>query len=136
VVTVNNELGAQYTFNKNMGINLRVRHNWSRVTYSEFRELDIDGNLNPTGYTGLDGNGAPEHNTNFNAFNVDMVFSWQIGPGSFINIIWKDAILKENDDVRPDFFRNIGNTLASDQVNSFSFKIIYFIDYLNLKQRF
>jgi len=136
VTTVNNEIGAQYTFNRNMGINLRVRHNWSRVTYSEFRELDIDGNLYPTSYTGLDENGLPEHNTNFNAFNVDMVFSWQIGPGSFINIIWKDAILKQNDDVRPDFFRNIGNTLASDQVNSFSFKIIYFIDYLNLKQRF
>jgi len=136
VVTVNNELGAQYTFNKNMGINLRVRHNWSRVSYYEFRELDIDGNLNPTDYTGLDGNGEPDHNTNFNAFNVDMVFSWQIGPGSFINIIWKDAILKENEDVRPDFFKNLGNTIASDQVNSFSFKIIYFIDYLNLKQRF
>ncbi len=136
VVTVNNELGAQYTFNKNMGINLRVRHNWSRVRYSEFKELGIDGNLYTTPYTGLDGNGDQEHNTNFNAFNVDMVFSWQIGPGSFINFIWKDAILKENDDVRPDFFRNFGNTITSDQVNSFSFKIIYFIDYLNVKQRF
>ncbi|HEY5915777.1 MAG TPA: DUF5916 domain-containing protein, partial [Chryseolinea sp.] len=37
-----NIAGLNYTFNNRMGMNLRVRHYWSRVKYDEFFRLDQD----------------------------------------------------------------------------------------------
>ncbi len=135
VQTVNNVVGAKYTFNNKMGINLRVRHNWTKVQYFDFFALQTDGELVDSDYTGLDEDGVSMHDANFNAFNVDLVYTWQIGPGSFVNIVWKDSIINSTSQVQNGFFKNFENTITSDQINSFSFKIIYFIDYLSIKNR-
>lgn len=135
IKTVGNVLGVQYTFNRNMGVNARVRHNWTTVDYDSFYELTPEGNLVNTFYTGLDSAGNSLHNTNFNAFNVDLVYTWQIAPGSFVNLVYKNAIISEKSDVTPTFFENFGQMITSSQVNSFSLKIIYFIDYLSLRKK-
>jgi hypothetical protein len=89
----------------------------------------------PTSYAGMDNDGNPIHNTNFNAFNIDLIYIWQIGPGSFVNLIYKNAIISETSDVSPKYFENFGEMITSDQGNSFSLKVIYFIDYLSLKRK-
>lgn len=86
--TVTNSLSGSYIFNDKMGLNLRVRHYWSKVKYDRFFNLDVLGNLQDTYYTGFDEQGLSLHNTNFNAFNFELGFSWQIAPGSFLNIMW------------------------------------------------
>ena len=64
-----------------------------------------------------------------------MVYIWQFALGSFINVVWKDAISGFNRDVNTNYFKNFGNTLRSDQQNSISIRVIYFLDYLNLKKK-
>ncbi|MEO6454613.1 MAG: DUF5916 domain-containing protein [Ginsengibacter sp.] len=127
--TIENTLIAKYNFNKKNGITFRARHYWSKVKIKEFYILQTDGYLQKN--TGYNGN----VNQNFNAFNIDMVYTWQFGPGSFINIVWKDAIYEGNQDIISDYFKNFKNTLSASQNNNLSLKIIYYLDYLQLRKK-
>jgi hypothetical protein len=72
---------------------------------------------------------------NVNFFNVDMVYTWQFAPGSFLNLVWKDAAFSSEDRNESRYVRNLNNILDSDHNNNLSLKVIYFLDYLQLKKR-
>lgn len=125
-----NTLGFKYNFNNMMGITLRVRHYLSTVQNQEYFQLQqLSGKLTP------DPTFHQDVDRNVNYFNVDMVYTWQFAPGSFLNIVWKDAGYTYQDQVERNYFKNLGTTLRSDQNNNFSVKVIYFLDYLHLKKR-
>ncbi len=63
-----------------------------------------------------------------------MVYTWQFAPGSFVNIVWKNAGVTSYDFVEKMYFKNFGHTIDSDQNNNISLKVIYFLDYLDLKK--
>ena len=127
--TVENILSFKYNFNDKMGINARVRHYWSKVDYKEFFTLLENGELEKN--TTFSGN----VNQNVNYFNVDMTYTWEFAPGSFINVVWKNSINDYKDIIEKNYFKNFNNTIESDQLNSFSFKIIYFFDALQLRKK-
>jgi hypothetical protein len=129
VNTIENILGAKYNFNNMMGITLRVRHYYSSVEYKEFFTLQQDGLLKPNSSF----NQNVDQNANF--FNVDMVYTWQFAPGSFINVVWKNAVFHYTDIVEESYIKNLGNTIEADQNNNISLKVIYFLDYLQLKKK-
>jgi len=72
---------------------------------------------------------------NFNAFTVDMVFAWVFAPGSSLNIVWKNSIDKDDNLAVNNFFANLRNTFESPQRNVLSFKILYYLDYQQIKRR-
>jgi len=129
-----NTLTISYIFTNRMGLNFRLRHNWTRADYNNFFLLGKDGYLYNTSYMGLDSLGDPIHNVNFNAFNIDMVYTWVFAPGSELNLVWKQAILSSDTHITDNYFTNLENTLSMPQTNSFSFKILYYLDYLYLKK--
>jgi hypothetical protein len=112
-----------------MGINLRIRHYYSSVDNKEFYTLQHDGLLisNPSFNKNVD--------QNANYFNVDMVYTWQFAPGSFLNVVWKNAVQDYSNVVEESYFKNFGNTMEADQNNNISLKVIYFLDYLQLKKK-
>jgi len=125
--TIENTLSFKYNFNDKMGINTRVRHYWSKVDYKELFTLLPDGKLQTnTTFSG-------DVNQNANYFNVDMTYTWEFAPGSFINVVWKNSTYDFRYQVEKNYFKNFGNTMEADQNNNISFKIIYFLDYLQLK---
>lgn len=125
--TIEHIISAKYSFSNKMGITFRARHYLSTVDNKEFFILQPDGNLKPNpGY-------HPEVNQNVNFFNIDMVYSWQFAPGSFLNIVWKNAVQDFRDDVEPHYFKNFSNTISQDNNNNLSLKVIYFLDYLKFK---
>ncbi len=126
--TIENTLNFKYNFNSKMGLNLRVRHYWSKVDYREFFTLLNNGELQKN----LSFNDTVNQNVNF--FNIDMVYTWQFAPGSFLNIVWKDASFTGNKIIEKDYLKNFSNTVDADQNNNISLKIIYFLDYLDLKK--
>jgi hypothetical protein len=128
--TVENVLNIKYNFNNKMGLSFRARHYWSKVANKDFYKLKEDGYLNH-----IPGGISSNVDYNVNYFNIDMVYTWQFALGSFINVVWKDAISTFDQDTRTTYFKNIGNTLNADQQNSISIRIIYFLDYLNLKKK-
>ena len=127
--TIENILALKYNFNDKMGINARIRHYWSKVDYKEFFTLQQDGSLQKNSSFNQN------ENQNVNFFNIDMTYTWQFAPGSFLNIVWKNAVVNFDDMIEPGYFKNFENTLQGDQNNNLSLKVIYFFDYLNFKKR-
>lgn len=126
VNTIENVLFAKYSFTNRMGLTFRARHYVSNVDNKEFFVLQANGQLQPSSYN-------QNKNQNVNFFNIDMVYTWQFAPGSFLNIVWKDAGAHFTNVVERNYFKNFGTTVESDQNNNLSLKVIYFLDYLKLK---
>ncbi len=126
--TIENTLVSNYTFNNKTSLSFRLRHYWSRVEYKDYYLLGQDGSLQP-------GAGYSEDNLNFNAFNIDMVYSWRFAPGSELSIVWKNAIEAEQNIIVPDYPGNLESTFSAPQLNSISIKVLYYLDYLYLKKK-
>ena len=65
-----------------------------------------------------------------------MVYTWQFAPGSFLNIVWKNAVSEFSNEVEGNDFKNVQNVLATNQNNNISLKVIYFLDYLQIRRKF
>jgi hypothetical protein len=131
VNTFDNNLNFKYNFSKNMWATLRTRHYSSTVQNKKYHTLMKNGNLSPL-------NTPPSNtfNRNVNFFNVDMVYTWQFAPGSFMNLVWKNAIANDALDPAFTYTENLKETLSTSANNNLSIKVIYFLDYLDLKNRF
>lgn len=127
--TISNTLSSVYKFTNKMSLSIRGRHYWSRATYSGYYNLNQDGSL--AQYAHQD-----SHNVSFNAFNIDVVFFWQFAPGSELNIVYKNAVLKSESMINYDYYYNFKGSLNSSQNNSVSIKVLYYIDYLTIKKAF
>jgi hypothetical protein len=128
VTTISNLLSASYIFSIRSSLTMRVRHYWSRADYSTFFLLREDGYLQPDVY-------SANHDISFNVFNIDLVYTWQFAPGSELSAVWKNDIHTVRDDIVGGFFRNFDETVSAPQTNSFSLKILYYLDYQGLKKK-
>lgn len=125
--TFDNILNVKYSFTNKMGITFRMRHYLSYVDNKEFFKLENNGQVtkDPTAFN---------DNQNVNFFNIDMVYTWEFAPGSFLNVVWKNNIYTSSKVIERDYFKNLGDTWQSDQNNNLSIKLIYFLDYQNIKK--
>jgi uncharacterized protein DUF5916 len=126
--TMEHVIGINYTFNEYMALTFRLRHYWSWAEYNQFYKLEEDGTLGDTDFNGSNLDGSSDYNSNFNAFNIDMVYSWQVAPGSFVKINWKDAIFNFSNKIDRRYSENISSTVKDDHYNTLSVKFIYYID--------
>ena len=129
VNTFENILGVSYTFNNKAGLNLRFRHYWSGAANNDFYQLQQNGEL----VSDLDYN--KNQDANYNAFNIDLIFKWIFSPGSELSLAWKNSILSNDDHVISGYWKNLDKTWRSDQINSFSIRILYYIDYNSLRKK-
>lgn len=125
-----NTLSLSYVFNRNMGLTFRLRHYWSWVEYNKYYDLQDDGQLADSDFNGFSPTGVSFYNTSFNAVNVDMVYTWQIAPGSFVTAVWKDAISSfiEGQEIPKGIGKNFSGVLRESNYNTISLKVVYFID--------
>ncbi len=129
VNTVINSINGNYIFNNKMGITLRLRHYWSKVNYNSFFEIDNNGELYSSDYIG-------DHDVSFNAFTIDWIYRWRFAPGSDIVFVWKNSIFDSNtDDTQINYFENFKLFKEAPQTNTFTLKIVYFLDYYTLKSK-
>jgi len=95
--------------------------------------LQLDGSLSSIDIYNQD------QDINFNTFNVDLSFSWNFASGSYLDIMWKNQIYSS--DVIPDylmfpsFSKNFSNLFDNPQTNTISFRLIYYLDWQNMKRR-
>ncbi len=128
-------LQANYTPNVKMGFSIRARHYWSYAEYLEFYNLGDDGNLYPTSYNTFDGENNSSDDVNFNAFNIDLVYTWFFAPGSELNIVWKNSIYQFGSLLPGNYGDDLRETFNAPQSNNFSIKLLYYLDYLYLKKK-
>ena len=127
--TVVNILTSKYNFNKNNGITFRLRHYWSEVDAKEYFNLQKDGSLLANAIY------SKNNNKNLNIFNIDMVYTWQFAPGSFVNIVYKNSVYSGNKSIEDTYFKNFKNTVSAPQNNNVSMKVIYYLDALMFRKK-
>ncbi|MEO5650122.1 MAG: DUF5916 domain-containing protein [Ginsengibacter sp.] len=128
-MTVINIINSKYNFNKRNGITFRLRHYWSEVEAKEFFNLQEDGSLLKNV------NYNENNNQNLNIFNIDMAYTWEFAPGSFVNVVWKNSIYLGNEMVNDSYFKNFGRTMSAPQNNNVSLKVIYYLDALSFRKK-
>ncbi len=126
--TINNIFNTKYTFNNKMGLTFRMRHYWSAAEYQEFYTLGQEGQLLASDY-------SENKDRNYNAFNVDMVYTYTFAPASEISIVWKNNIASDENFVRPGYSNNVETLGNLPQSNSISVRVLYFIDYSMLMKK-
>ncbi|MDB5128372.1 DUF5916 domain-containing protein [Mucilaginibacter sp.] len=130
VHTVDNIFTLKYTFSSIMGLNLRLRHYWSKVNNKEFFSLGQDGYL--TSLTSNDFNHNIDQNANI--WNVDMIYVWQFSPGSELSLAWKNSTYTNTNIATQSYLRNLNDTVNQPQNNNFSLKVLYYIDFQSLRK--
>ncbi len=131
IITSNLVLNGQYNFTPRMNWTIRLRHNWTKLENRSFHKLKADGNWDDIAF--VDGK-----NRNFNVFNVDMFYTWDFKWGSRLTFGWKNA-LGGNVALDPykntSYAKNFAAMFNNPHSNEVTLKIVYFLDYLNLKRK-
>lgn len=135
-ITSTMTLGIDYTMTNRIALTFRLRHYNSKISYNYFSELLENGRLSELeNYSGLDQYGVSVYDINYNAFTIDMVFRWVFLPGSELNIVWKNSIFTSDSTVDENYWNTLNNTLKNGPTNSFSLKLIYWLDTLSLRKK-
>ncbi|MFA6128094.1 MAG: DUF5916 domain-containing protein [Bacteroidales bacterium] len=127
ITTVTNSLTGSYVFNNTSALSLSFRHYWSQVNYQHYYLLNSEGGLDPFENPQF----STEESRDYNIFNIDLEYSLNFAPGSYLTVVWKNNILKDGVESLPflSYWENLQGTLVSPQTNSFSVKVIYYFDY-------
>lgn len=124
-----NRLAVSYIIKKDMTLSLIGRHYWNTGAYRKYFTIEEDGSF-------TDNDTYSENKSfNYNAFNVDFVYSWIFAPGSTFSLVYKNAIENEEPFKQTKFNTNFSNTLNAPQSNILSLKVLYYLDYLYFKKK-
>lgn len=113
-----------YNFKARMNLNMRIRHYWSKVHYLSFYNVADNGDW-------LSRSFIPAQDDNFNAFNIDMFFTWDFRLGSRLIVAWKNAL---GPDAYVDglnntkYSSNLSRVFSIPHSNEVSVKFVYYID--------
>ncbi|MFH4965823.1 DUF5916 domain-containing protein [Gaetbulibacter sp. M235] len=131
-----NSIKASYTFNSFNGISLTFRNYWSTVKYkNNLFTLEDNGRLNQNlGYKadGLENN----PNINYNTWNLDLNYSWQFAPGSFLTALYRNQLFNYDNAAKDSYGTSLKTLFNQSIQNTFSLRIQYFIDYAGIKNAF
>lgn len=127
VTEVDNIIGGNYYFNSTLSLGLNLRYYTNKGVYDQYYLLNNDGTKTPTEFSG-------SGDYNFNAWNVDLNFTWWFLPGSEINVVWKNAISNFDGITSLNFTDNFHHTFDAPSNNNFSIRIRYYLDYQMVKR--
>ncbi len=124
---IENSFSGKYNFNDRSSISLSFRHYWSTVTYQDqYFELEDDGYLTEHPYD-------ENSDLNFNNWNLDLRYVWQFTRGSELVALYRNTIQNEDDRSDLSFGENLSDLLEQPNGHLLSIKLIYYLDYNNLK---
>ncbi|MGB0982146.1 MAG: DUF5916 domain-containing protein [Winogradskyella sp.] len=136
IITIENSIAGSYTFNPFHTISLTFRNEWTTVTYDEKPFfLQNNGSLIEQNSTFND-LGLGDSNVNFNTWNLDLNYTWQVAPGSFLTALYRNQLFNFGDNSKDDYFNSLEDLFDQDINHVFSLRLQYFIDYNNIKSVF
>ncbi len=135
VFTIENSLSGSYTFNPFHSLSLAFRNYWSTVNYdTNLFVLEENGTLNTDdAYTVSD---VSNPNVNFNTWNLDLNYSWQVAPGSFLTALYRYQLFNRDQQSEDTYFTSLDTLFKQPADQTFSVRLQYFIDYNNVKKVF
>lgn len=126
-------LSGTYNFTPTINLTLRARHYWSFVPYNRFSYVDAKGREVPRNPSLP----APDVNANINVFNLDAFFTWDFRLGSKLIIGYKNWLNNGSIDgsAYKYYLKNLGRSFSVSHGNELTLKLIYFLDYNQLKKK-
>lgn len=131
-----NSISANYNFNPFHGLSLQLRHYWDTVLYDEFMyNLKPDGRL-------IENENLPKSalasnpDINFSTWNLDLNYSWQFAPGSFLTALYRNQLFSNNSEAQNNFETTFNNLFQQDIQHTVSVRLQYFFDVNTVKSVF
>ncbi|MEZ4874927.1 MAG: DUF5916 domain-containing protein [Flavobacteriaceae bacterium] len=132
--TITNSISGNYNFNPFHALSLTFRNYWATVTYDhDLFVLQEDGTLFKGQYNVTD---ISNPNINFNTWNLDFRYTWQFAPGSQLTALYRNSLFNSNSASEATYFESIDKLFQQPIEHVFSLRLVYYIDYNNLKNVF
>lgn len=131
---VTNSISANYTFDPFNVLALTFRHYWDTVDYDYdmFTLLDNGRLTTASGFNRDNIGGDP--NINFSTWNIDLSYSWQFAPGSFLTALYRNQLFNFDNLSAASYGESLGNLFEQPMQNTFSLRLQYFVDYNDVKR--
>ena len=120
-----------YTLTPRLNLNFRMRHNWSKVPYKSFANVDAGGNTIPRPFIN-------DLDENVNFFNIDAFLSWDFKLGCNVTVGYKNWIGDTeaiNGILYERYLNNFAKSYSVPHGNELTAKLIYFLDYNQLRKK-
>ena len=122
VKSIENTFKTTYYLNKDLFIDLSLRHFWSTVRYKEnYFTLLANGSLTDVAY-------QTNHDLNYNSWNLSLNLFWQFSPGSQLVAQFRNSIQGLHQDAYLTFLENVRQLNKQPSTSVFSLKVLYFLD--------
>ncbi|MBC7850779.1 MAG: hypothetical protein H7Y31_13645, partial [Chitinophagaceae bacterium] len=126
-------ISGTYSFTSRMNLSFRGRHYWNRIHNTNFFDVIPDGNWVER-FDYLPSN----YNKNYNAFNIDVFYTWDFRLGSRIVLGYKNWVTPQYDSfingvVYPDYADNAKQIFSIPHGNELTLRFIYFLNYQQLR---
>lgn len=126
---VTSVLSGIYNFTSRLNLTLRTRHYWNQVSYKDFFNVAFDGSHNRRPFI----SGRDE---NYNLFNTDAFLTWDFRLGSRIIVGYKNWVGNPYAVVgQRNYFDNLKEIFNTNHGNELTVKLIYFLDYNQLRKK-
>ena len=131
-----NSISANYNFNPFHGLKLQLRHYWDTVLYDRFMyNLNPDGRLSEN--RDLPKSALPNNpDINFSTWNLDLNYSWQFAPGSFLTALYRNQLFTNTDAAAENFENTFTDLFRQDIQHTVSVRLQYFFDVNTVKSMF
>lgn len=122
-------LTGDYVISPVSSMFIRFRHYWVTSDYQKFYLLNQSGHVEPFEYN-------EDKDFTVNILTVDLGYSWNFAPGSYLNIVYKNYLSGfRGGEIHHHYLRNWGEMMESPALNSLSVKLMYYLDYEMTKNR-
>ncbi len=125
-----------YNIAARMNITFRARHYWNRILNTNLYDVKPDGY-----WTVRNGLLRPSDlNVNYNAFNLDVFYTWDFRPGSRVIFAWKNSLGATYEDyingvIYKTYMNNALRIMQVPHGNELTLRFIYFLDYQKLGRK-
>lgn len=133
-ISFENSLQAVYNLTTEKAFSLSFRNYYTVASfYDNYYSLQDDGTLSPYDYSIDDTNNPDAH---FNIWNLDLRYTWRFAPASELSILYRNSVSVLNSQSDTTFFNSTDYLFKQDLKHLLSLKLVYYIDYNNLRKIF
>ncbi|MCH2195982.1 DUF5916 domain-containing protein [Kordia sp.] len=131
-----NRISGNYSFNPFHTLNLTFRNYWTTVDYDDTPYfLQENGRLEQS-QSSFEDLSLGNSNINFSTWNLDFSYTWQFGPGSFLTALYRNQIFNQTEESEATYFDSLNRLFDEPIDHTLSIRLVYFIDYNNVKNLF
>ena len=138
--TMINSFSGNYNFNTNHGLTLTLRNYWTTVNYEDqLFTLEENGSLSDNNsyniqQTLINDTNYRNPNINYDIWNFDLKYSWQFAPGSQLTALYRNQLFNQTTFSKDGYLDSIDALFKVPLKQTFSLKLVYYLDYNNLKK--